>query len=68
MSTVVPYSANKQHVRLFEVGDTAREGPHKTFTLNAGEIPGYEMVREISDFIGSPVGEVTGVLTITATT
>ena len=67
MATVVPYSANKQHVRLFEEGDTARTGPHKTFTLNAGDIPGFEMVREVRTFIGSPTGEVTGELTITAT-
>lgn len=67
MATVIPYSANAQHVRLFEPGDTDREGPHKTFTLNAGDIPGYEMVLEIRDFIGDPSGEVTGVLTLTAT-
>lgn len=67
MATVVPYSANNQHVRLFEPGDTARTGPHKTFTLNAGDIPGFEMVLEVRTFIGSPAGEVTGVLTITAT-
>lgn len=67
MATVVPYSANNQHVRLFEVGDTARTGPHKTFTLNAGDIPGFEMVSEVRDFIGTPTGEVTGVLTLTAT-
>ena len=67
MATVVPYSANIQHVRLYEPGDTTREGPHKTFTLNAGDIPGFEMVSEIRAFIGTPAGEVTGVLTITAT-
>ncbi len=67
MATVVPYSANNQHVRLFEPGDTAREGPHKTFTLNAGDIPGFEMVAEVRAFIGSPSGEVTGSLTLTAT-
>ncbi len=67
MSTVIPYSANAQHVRLYEPGDTDREGPHKTFTLNAGDLPGYEMVLEIRTFIGTPAGEVTGSLTLTAT-
>lgn len=66
MATLVPYSANNQHVRLFEVGDTLRTGPHKTFSLNSGDIPGYEIVKEVRAFIGTPAGEVTGTVTITA--
>lgn len=67
MATVLPYSANSNSVRIYEEGDTNREGPYKSYTLNAGDIPGYELVREIRSFIGAPAGEVTGSVTITAT-